>query len=125
MSHSFSYPRAVIGVLADLWDAAVMVVEMLIIDVRANTATDSLTDVMVDVDVDMSSDVGMIIVVATVVITLDFAVPVPYAVGVVAVVISCGVFDIGVDILAANGVAAVTVPLELAFPSPWEESMSF
>ena len=32
---------------------------------------------------------------------------------------------IGVDILAANGVAAVTVPLELAFPSPWEESMSF
>ena len=69
MSHSFSYPRAVIGVLADLWDAAVMVVEMLVIDVRANTATDSLTDVMVDVDVDTLDDVE-IIVVAPVVIAL-------------------------------------------------------
>ena len=60
-----------IGVLADAWDAAVinMVVEVLVIDVRANTATDSLTGVMVDVDVDTLDDVE-IIVVAPVVIAL-------------------------------------------------------
>ena len=71
MLHSFSHPRAVIRVLADAWDVAVinMVVEVLVIDVRANTATDSLTGVMVDVDVDTLDDVE-IIVVAPVVIAL-------------------------------------------------------
>ena len=64
MSNKFSYPRAVIGVLADEWDAAVMnmVVEALVIDVRANTLTDSLTDVMVGVDVDTLDDVEIIVV---------------------------------------------------------------
>ena len=49
-----------IGVLAGEWDAAVMnmVVEVLVIDVRANMLTDSsLTDVMVGVDVDTLDDV--------------------------------------------------------------------
>ena len=60
ISHSVSYPRAVIDVLADAWDAAVvnMVVEALIIDVL----TDSLTDVMVGVDVDTLDDVEIIVV---------------------------------------------------------------
>ena len=112
---------------AVVWAAAAsrVLVEGLVIDVRDDTLIDVLTDVMVDVDVDMSGDVGMIIVVATVVITLDFAVPVPYAVGVVAVVISCGVFDIGVDILADVSVfflAAVTTALTFV-TAPSEEAL--
>ena len=46
-----------------------MVVEVLVIDVRANTVTDELTDVMADIDVDTLDDVGIIAVVV-VVITL-------------------------------------------------------
>ena len=55
-----------IGVLADAWDAAVinMVVEVLVIDVRANTLTDMSSDVMVGVDVDTLDDAGIIVVVA-------------------------------------------------------------
>ena len=116
------------GVFAVVWAAAAsrVLVEGLVIDVRDDIVIDVLTDVMVDVDVDMSGDVGMIIVVATVVIALEFAVPVPYAVGVVAVVISCGVFDIfGVDILADVSVfflAAVTTALTFV-TAPSEEAM--
>lgn len=71
ISHSFSYPRAVIGVLADTWDAAVinMAVEVLVIDMWDNAVADELIGVMVGVDIDMLDDVG-IIVVAAVVITL-------------------------------------------------------
>ena len=59
----------VIGVLADAWDTAVinMVVEVLVIDVRANTVTDELTDVMVIVDVDTLDDVRIVVVAAVVI----------------------------------------------------------
>ena len=115
------------GVFADESVAAAfsMLVEGLVIDVRADTVIGVLTGVMLDVDVDMFGDAESIVV-AAVVITLEFAVPVPYAVGVVAVVISCGVFDIGVDILAdvsvfflavvGTALTFVTAPSEEAMP---------
>ena len=67
----------VIGVLADAWDAAVInvVVEVLVIDVRANTVTDELADVMVTVDVDTLDDVRIVVVAAVVselMATLEF-----------------------------------------------------
>ena len=69
MSDKFSYPRAVIGVLADAWDIAVinMVFEVSVIVVRDNTVTDELTGVMVGVDVDTLDVVGIIVVAAVVI----------------------------------------------------------
>ena len=70
ISHSFSYPRETIDVLAEAWDAAasnmLLVVEVLVIDVWANTVTDELTDVMATVDVDTLDDVRIVVVTAVV-----------------------------------------------------------
>ena len=106
--HSFSYPRAMVDVLTtdDVSDTEVfdMLVEGLVIDVRADTVIGVLTDVMVG---GMPGDVKSIVV-AAVVIDLEFDVIVSCGVDVLPGVIICGVSDIDVGVLAGVSVGFLT-----------------
>ena len=113
-----------IGALADEWDGEVinMLVEVLVSDVRHDTAIDALTGFMVGVDVDMLDDMEIVLATA-VVITLDFVMSVSYIVDVLSDV----VVDILVDVLADVNVKILsTVMTALTFVgAPSEEVMPF
>ena len=86
--------------------------------------TDVLADVMLDVEADMLPDIGMIAM-DTPAIALEFMVPVPGDVGVLAdelaVLISGLMSVIDVGMLAdedMNSLAAVMTPLRSALPAP-------
>ena len=111
----------VIAVNVLVWTAAVInmevVVEVLVIDVRAEVIIDTLV-------------APEIIVVAAAVIALEFALPISYFVDVLsdmvvdAFALTCAmafVSDIGVEVLAdanANIFAFLVTALELALPKP-------
>ena len=116
----------VIDVPADVWDAEAsrMLTEVWTINVLGDVVIEALTDVMTGVGVSLVNEgVGIMVVVATVMIDLE------YTLGVacdddVAVwdVTTVGVAtDIGVDVLAdvnVKGFTAVTTALEFALSSP-------
>ena len=83
-----------------------MLVEGLIIEVRADTGIDVLTGVMVDVDM-----------LAAVVTDLEFSVLISDVLDVVAGVIICCVTDIGVGVLTDINMFFLTTPSEGAIPS--------
>ena len=126
MLDSLPDPFVVIGVPADVWDAEAsrMLTEVWTINVLAEVVIEALTDVMTGVGVGLVNEgVGIMVVVATVMIDLE------YTLGVacdddVAVwdVTTVGVAtDIGVDVLAdvnVKGFTAVTTALEFALSSP-------
>ena len=126
MLDSLPDPFVVIGVPADVWDAEArsMFAEVWSISVLADVVIEALTDVMTGVGVSLVNEgVGIMVVVATVMIDLE------YTLGVacdddVAVwdVTTVGVAtDIGVDVVAdvnVKGFTAVTTALEFALSSP-------
>ena len=126
MLDSLPDPFVVIGVPADVWDAEAsrMLTEVWTINVLGDVVIEALTDVMTGVGVSLVNEgVGIMVVVATVMIDLE------YTLGVacdddVAVwdVTTVGVAtDIGVDVLAdvnVKGFTAVTTALEFALSSP-------
>ena len=92
-----------------------MLVEGLIIKVGSDTGITVLTDVMVDVD--MLGGVE-IVVVAAVVIDLEFSVLILYVLDVVAGVIICCGSEIGVDVLTVmNAIFLIASSEEEAMPS--------
>ena len=76
-----------------------------------------LSDTMLGVRVAMVSGIEMVVIAAPA-IDSEVVEGVAYAVEVLVAVIIGVAPAIGVDMLTANGTAAVMAPLELSFPSP-------
>ena len=92
-------------------------------DIILDVGVGILSDIMCEVVVDMLLDIEIIVM--TPVITFEFVLGAAYAGDMLADVLVVLIFDsvsaTDVDMLVnenANGLAAVTTPLEFAFPAP-------